>query len=438
MDNSLAQKQPAPAAPADLEKLRAKVIFACTIGGALEWFDFGLYGLFALYIGKTFFPAGNSTVSLIIVFSTYALGFVVRPLGALLIGRYADRQGRKKALSLSMLMMAVGMLIMVVTPSYASIGIASPLIIMAARIIQGLSTGGEIGGALSFLVETAPAEKRGYYASFQQLSQTGSFILAGGTVWALTALLGEHLITSGAWRIPFAFGLLIAPLGYYVRRQLDETPLFEQQLAGGTAPHSPLSEAFTHNLPELLCGIGIVALWTACSKITSSFMPAYAVKELHMSIDSPYLGLLAVGIALLGAPWVGKLADRVGRKILMCGSAALMILTVYPSFWILDHFRTPWVLIAQQFFLGVLMVIYSGPASAMLAELFPTRTRSTAVGASYNISVTVFGGFAPLFATLLVEWTGDPKSVALYFILAGVLSLVSVWLAPDKTGRVID
>ncbi len=431
---------PAAHTPPDIakqEQSRRKIIFACTIGGALEWFDFGLYGLFAIYIGRTFFPADNPTVSLIIAFSTYAIGFVVRPLGALLIGRYADRQGRKKALSLSMLLMGLGILIMVATPSYASIGLAAPVMIVLARIIQGLSTGGEIGGALSFLVESAPPEKRGYYASFQQLSQTGSFILAGGLAWALTAFFSAEAISNGAWRIPFALGLLIVPMGYYVRRQLDESPLFQRE-AETTVKHSPLSELFTHNLPQVLCGIGVVALWTACSKITSSFMPAYAVKELHMTIDSPYLGLLAVGVALLGAPWVGKLSDRVGRKILMAGSALVMILTVYPSFWILDHFRLPWVLIAQQFFLAILMVIYSGPASAMLAELFPTRVRSTAVGATYNISVTVFGGFAPLFATLLVDWTGDPKSVALYFIFAGVLSLISVCLASDKTGRAID
>lgn len=424
--------------PSDMvEKSRRKIIIACTVGGALEWYDFGVYGLFAIYIGRAFFSSTDETLSLLMTFAAYAIGFVVRPLGAIVLGMYADRYGRKNALSLSMFLMALGIAIILLTPSYASIGIAAPLLILLARMIQGVSTGGEIGGALSYLIESAPAARRGYYASFQQLSQTGSFLIAAIVAWIVTSVLNEAQLQSWGWRIPFAVGLLIAPVGWYVRRQLDESPMFQEQ-ASRPKEHVSVFLLARRHWRQLLLGSGLVVLWTVCSKIPSSFMPAYAVRDLGMPPSSPYLGLLAVGVALLAAPYVGFLSDRFGRKKLMIIASLLMIVTAYPAFWVLEHYRYTWVLVGQQFFLAVLLVIYSGPASAMLSEIYETDIRSTGIGVSYNFSVTIFGGFAPAIGTLLVWATNDPKSIAYYLIFAAIVSLFALSRISDKTGQYLE
>ncbi|UXN02763.1 MFS transporter [Bartonella sp. HY406] len=406
-----------------------KVITAAVLGGALEWYDFGAYALFAFVISKQFFPAENEVVSLLLTFITFAVGFVTRPLGAIVLGAYSDRVGRKSALSLTMLLMALGMAIIAFCPTYAQIGIFAPIIIVIARLIQGISAGGEIGSALSILVETAPKHKRGQYAAWQQVSQTGAFLVAGLVGWSITSLLDADQVASWGWRVAFAFGMLVAPVGFYIRKQIDESPEFLAQNAKGPKEHVPFAVLAKNNGKALLIGIGIVIIWTVTSKTASSFMPTYAITNLKMELSSPYLGMIVVGIVLLFCPFVGAWSDRIGRKPIMIGAAAAIFVSAYPAFWILSAYPTVWVLIAQQFFYAVLMVFYTAPASAALSELYPTAFRSSGISLSYNIAVTIFGGFSPVISTALIGFTGDNRAIAYYIMFAALVSIIALCAA---------
>ena len=411
-----------------------KVILAAVMGGMLEWYDFGAYALFAYVISDQFFPVGNSTASMLLTFITFAIGFLTRPLGAIILGIYSDRVGRKSALSLTMILMAVGMGIIAICPTYQQIGIFAPIIIVIARLIQGVSAGGEIGSALSILVETAPANKRGQYAAWQQVSQTGAFLVAGIIGWVITALLPHKYVELWGWRAAFAFGILVAPVGFYIRRQIDESPAFLAERKKSLKEHVPFSILLKNGWKPLLLGIGIVMIWTVTSKTASSFMATYAIKNLHMALTSPYLGMIVVGVVLLFCPIVGAWSDKIGRRSIMIGAAIAIFVFAYPSFWILSAYPNVWVLIGQQFFYAVLMVLYTAPASAALSELFPTIFRSSGIALSYNIAVTIFGGFSAAISTALIGMTGDNRAIAYYIMFAAFISIVALFYS----GKISD
>ena len=403
-----------------------KVIIAAVMGGMLEWYDFGAYALFAYVISDQFFPTGNATVSMLLTFITFAIGFLTRPLGAIVLGIYSDRIGRKSALSLTMILMAIGMGIIAICPTYAEIGIFAPIIIVIARLIQGISAGGEIGSALSILVETAPANKRGQYAAWQQVSQTGAFLVAGIIGWVITAFLPREDVALWGWRVAFAFGMLVAPVGFYVRRQIDESPEFLAEQGKSIKEHVPFAILLKNSWKPLLIGIGIVMIWTVTSKTASSFMATYAINNLHMALTSPYLGMIVVGVVLLFCPLVGAWSDKIGRRPIMIGAAIAILIFAYPSFWILSAYPNVWVLIGQQFFYAVLMVLYTAPASAALSELFPTAFRSSGIALSYNIAVTIFGGFSAAISTALIGTTGDNRAIAYYIMFAAFVSIIAL------------
>ena len=410
-----------------------KVIAAATIGGALEWYDLGAYTLFAFAISHHFFPTSNESVSLLITFITFAAGFLTRPLGAALLGAYSDRVGRKAALSLTMFLMAISMTIITLCPTFETIGILAPIIIVLARLLQGISAGGEIGSALSILIENAPPEKRGQYAAWQQVSQTGAFLVAGLVGWSITSFLTPAQVLDWGWRVAFGFGILVAPVGFYIRRQIEESAVFVQEKQR-YKEHVPFATMIRKNGKALLIGIGIVMLWTVVSKTASSFMPTYAIKNLHMSLTSPYIGMIVVGIILLFCPIVGAWSDKVGRKNMMIFASVAIFVSAYPSFWILSNNPTITVLIFQQAFYAILMLLYTAPASAMLAELYPTMFRSSGIALSYNLAVTIFGGFSPAIATALIGLTGDNKAVAYYIMFAAFVSMFALVLS-GKTLR---
>lgn len=416
--------------PTKNQTVSKKVIIAAVMGGALEWYDFGAYALFAYVISHQFFPVENQVVSMLLTFITFAVGFLTRPLGAIILGAYSDRVGRKSALSLTMILMAVGMGIIAFCPTYEQIGILAPIIVVIARLIQGVSAGGEIGSALSILVETAPAHKRGQIAAWQQVSQTGAFLVAGVVGWVITVVFSSEQVASWGWRAAFAFGMLVAPVGFYIRRQIDESPAFLAEQKQGNKEHVPFSVLFANSWKPLFLGIGIVLIWTVTSKTASSFMATYAINNLHMKLTSPYLGMIVVGIVLLFCPVVGAWSDRIGRRPIMIGAAIAIFVFAYPSFWLLSSYPKLWVLIAQQFFYAVLMVLYTAPASAALSELFPTAFRSSGIALSYNIAVTIFGGFSPAISTALIGITGDNRAIAYYIMFAALVSIIALFYSP--------
>ena len=410
-----------------------RAVVAATVGNMLEWYDFTIYAAFAVPISKAFFPADNEAVSLMLSFVTFGLGFVARPFGAAFLGGYADRKGRRNALGLTILLMALGTAIIALCPSYDSIGLAAPFIIILARLIQGFSAGGEIGGAISTLVEHAPPERRGLYGSFQQLSQGGSTMLSGLVAMVIALLLTPAQLGEWGWRLAFGIGLLIAPVGLYIRRSLEDAPVFTETAAEHKAG-LPIGVIFRHHWRAVLAGMLIVMLWTVAQYIANYF-PTFAQRQLKVSLSTSYLGPMVVGTVLLFCPIVGILADRFRRKNVMIVGALGLLVVAYPAFSYLIASPTPEHLVVTQILVAIFMLIYTAPASAVLAELFPTPVRATGISVTYSLGVAIFGGFTPAIITALISWTAAPVSIAFYLMGAAAISLVTVIALTDHTGE---
>ncbi|RYZ09287.1 MAG: MFS transporter [Comamonadaceae bacterium] len=407
---------PSPRDPADTPPWRA--VISASIGNALEWFDLVVYGFFATTISRLFFPTGDDTVSLLLTLGTFGVSFFMRPLGAIVIGAYADRVGRKKALTLSIMLMFFGTLMISVVPTYASIGLLAPAVLVLARMLQGLSAGGEFGSATAFLAEHAP-RRRGFFASWQVASQGLTTLLAAGFGAVLTGNLSPEQMAAWGWRVPFIFGLLIGPVAYYIRRNVDESPEFAKIEATST----PLADTFADQKERLLLAIGIVVLGTVATYLVL-FMPTYGVKQLGLPASVVFTATMTVGlIQMLIAPVMGHLSDRFGRVRIMLTAAVLLLLTVYPMFSILVANPTFGTLLAVEMVFGLLMTAYFAPVPAILSELFPTRTRTTGLSLSYNTAVTIFGGFAPFILTWLISVTNDKLSPSYYLLFAAVISI---------------
>jgi MFS transporter, MHS family, proline/betaine transporter len=412
-----------------------RAVVAATVGNMLEWYDFTIYAAFAVPISKTFFPADSEVVSLLLGFVTFGLGFIARPFGAAFLGFYADRRGRRDALSLTILLMAFGTGIIALCPSYDRIGISAPLIILLARLIQGFSAGGEIGGAVSTLVEHAPPERRGLFASFQQMSQGGSTMLSGLVAMTIALVLPADAVAAWGWRLAFVVGLLIAPVGLYIRHELEDAPLFKQKISHEQG--APIRIVLRDHWRTVVTGMLIVMLWTVAQYIANYF-PTFAVRELKVSLSQSYLGPLVVGAVLLFCPLVGILSDRYQRKRVMMVGALGLLLVAYPAFSFLIAAPSTERLVTTQIAVAVFMLIYTAPASAVLAELFPTPVRATGISLTYSLGVAVFGGFTPAIITALIGWTAQPVSVAFYLMAAALISLVTVLTLKDRTGEVLS
>ncbi|MDF3839138.1 MFS transporter [Cupriavidus basilensis] len=418
---------------------RRKAILAATIGNGLEWFDFTVYSFFALIIAKLFFPTGNDLTSFLLTVATFGVGFFMRPVGAIVLGVYADRVGRKAALTLTILMMALGTAIIGLAPTYSSIGLWAPALIVLARLIQGFSAGGEVGGATAFLIENAPDSERGVYASWQQASQGISFMLGAGMGALVINGLEPAQVDAWGWRIPFLFGLLIGPVGMYIRSHLEEPPAFEALRAERKASKvkfSPLAQVLRDHPREVLAGLGVTILWTVCTYVLVFYMPSYAKQQLGLPLGATFQSTALCGaIILVLCPLMGMLSDRVGRKR-MLGTVALIIgVLAYPLFHWLNVSPTTQTLLMVQVVLGILLAAFTGPAPAVLAEQFPTEVRSTGLSLAYNFAVTIFGGFAPLIVTWLIQSTGSKLAPAYYVIAAAVVSFIALLFMHDRTGK---
>jgi MFS transporter, MHS family, proline/betaine transporter len=404
-----------------------RAVISSSIGNALEWFDVLIYGAFAVVIAKLFFPTGNDTVSLLVTFATFGVSFFMRPLGAIVLGAYSDRVGRKAALTLSITLMMLGTALIAFMPPYASIGLWAPAGIVLARLIQGFSAGGEFGSSTAFLVEHAP-HRRGFFSSWQVASQGLSLLLAGVFGAALNGLLSSEQLLSWGWRLPFLFGLLIGPAGLYIRRNLDESPEF----ANTERTTTPLRDTFAHQKLRLLIGTGSVVMATV-SVYLALYMPTYATKQLGMPAWSSYVAMLVSGlIMMVASPLVGQLSDKYGRTPFMIASSLLYIVLTYPMFLFLTGAPTFFNLLLLQIIIGVLMTMYFAVMPALLADIFPVQTRGTGMSLSYNIAVMIFGGFAALIITWLIQATGNKLSVSFFVIFGAALSFLASLAARYK------
>lgn len=400
-----------------------RAVWAAIVGNVLEWFDFATYAFLATSISKSMFPPGDEFVAMLGTFGAYGLGFASRPLGAIVFGWLGDRKGRKWTLSLVMPLMALGTVLMALIPSYASIGILAPILLVLARLLQGFSVGGELGNAIAFLVEWAPEGKRGLYGSFQQCSTIGGSLLGSGAAALMSTWTSPQNMVDWGWRVPFIVGaLVIGPIGWYIRRKSEESPLFKAATHDATDALNARSP-----LPMALQACGLVMVWTVSLYVILNYLPSFVQKYVGLSASASLWwntgGLLLMTLAI---PFWGALSDRIGRKPLILLGCVAFIVLPYPLFaWMLATKSVLLVAIIQ-LGSGILIGIFSGVAPAALSEIFPTRMRTTWMSIGYGIANAIFGGFAPFIAIWLIRATGSPLSPAFYVIVAAIMSTITV------------
>jgi MHS family proline/betaine transporter-like MFS transporter len=400
-------------------------ISAAIAGNALEWFDFTVYGLFSIYIAKAFFPASSELASLLLTLATYGVGFVLRPVGAIVLGQYADRAGRRAALTLIVMLMMLGSAMIAFAPTYAQIGPLAPVLIVAARLIQGFSVGGEMGGATAYLIETAPFNRRGFYASWQYAGQAGAALGGGLLAFGLTRWIGPGALFDWGWRVPFILGLSIGPVGLYLRSKIPESPAFLAEIPTGRAPLAVLWHAHKIALFRAFC---LTIQLTACTYLIVIYMPTYAIHALGFAPQAAFkASSVASLLYLVMNPVAGRISDSLGRPTQLLLASLALVLLVYPAFLLIVTHPTLPVLIAAQGFMAAVLALYTGPAAAQVGEMFPAAVRSTGLSLSYNIAVPIFGGFAPYFVTRFD--TGDHLTPAYYMVACAVPTIATLlWM----------
>lgn len=412
-----------PTAESAASKASRRLIIAASLGNVFESFDLYIFGIMASTIAKLYFPAASDAASLLIFLSTFGVTFFVRPLGAVYLGNLADKIGRARVMSLSLLLMTVGMLIVAVTPTFATIGIAAPIAVVIGRVLQGFSAGGEFGSATALLAEHHP-QRRGFITSWQAATQGFALMSAAATGAFLTASLSAAQFDSWGWRLPFLFGALLGPVGLYLRRHTEESSEFDEHANG-----EPIVELFKSQKSRVMTGIGLIALATIMIWM-SVFLPTYAIRQFHMNPTIAFFGAVVSGATVFVlSPFVGLISDYVGRIAPMLVGTIAAALLAYPVFAMMKTSPTLGTLIICSVIFGTIIALYFGPIPALMSELFPVSTRTSGLSISYNVGVTVFGGFAPLILTTLNVVTANPLAPSYYVIFGaaiGVLSLCSV------------
>jgi MFS family permease len=412
-------------------------IAAAVIGNALEFYDFTTYAFFAVMIGKAFFPAQDSWISLLLSVATFGVGFVTRPLGGIFIGAYADRAGRKPAMLLTIGLMAIGMLMIALAPGYASIGIAAPGLVVLGRMIQGFALGGEVGPSTAFLLESAPSDKRGLFGSWQLASQGAATLVAGMIGVVLSLALTTAQMESWGWRLPFLLGLVIVPVGLYIRNNLPET-------AGNSTGNAEAttSAVFKRLLKSHLGLLLLVITAGMCGTVTTyitNYMTTYAITTLHLSASLSIAATAVVGICVLVFSLVGGwLSDRIGRRPLLIVPRALLLVIAYPAFLLMIRQPGAVTLLSMSGLIAALGSLSAAPDLVAITELFPRAIRSAAVSVAYAFIVTVFGGTTQLVVTYLIGVTGDPLSPAYYLIATSVVGVIAMFAFPETSARALD
>ncbi|SAL79744.1 transporter protein [Caballeronia terrestris] len=398
-----------------------QIVVATSAGNALEWFDIAIYAFFAVYIAKHFFPTVNETASMLLTFGSFGASYLIRPLGGMVLGAYADKHGRKAALLLTVGLMMVGTAIIAVIPTYATIGLAAPIGVFVARLIQGFSAGGEFGASTAMLIEHAP-HRRGLLASWQFATQGLATLMASIFGYALAKFMPPAELSAWGWRIPFYFGLLIGPVGLYLRRFLEDAPDFTEARHTTT----PIRDVFSKQKVMLLVSIGALTVSTAVNYMLQ-YVPTFAIRELHLDPSTGFAAsILAGAILTVVTPFAGYLSDRIGRMKQMSLTALLFLVTGYPAFsYVVSHVTVGGLFVLVGW-LALLKAIYFGALPALMSEIFPVSTRATGMSIGYNIGVTVFGGFTPAIIIWLLSVTGSNAAPSFYLMLTAVISLAAL------------
>ena len=407
----------------ELAIVRRRAILSCAVGNFFELFDFTIYGYFAVAITRAFYPSQS-------MYGTYAAfgaAFLMRPVGAVILGAYGDRMGRRAALVITIGLMAMATGVTGLIPTYQSIGIWAPILLVVCRLLQGFSTGGEWGGAAAFLVEYAPPGKRGLTGSWQQFStQIGS--LTGSISAALLAYnLSQADFYAWGWRIPFLCGFILGPIGYFLRKKVAETPAFERTAETKRIARSPLRVALQEFGGRMLQAFGLSIVGCIANFIFVIYLVAYAINTMHLPPGAAFSCAVASGLVVVVlTPFVGMLSDRIGRRPLILACGVLNLVFDYPLFLLAIRGGTFESLLLALVCNAAFQALYTGTIPSILAEMFPTRVRYTALSVSYGFAVVLFGGFAPLISTWLVAQTGNPFAPAFYVMTGGALSAIAI------------
>ncbi|WP_302392223.1 MFS transporter [Eggerthella sinensis] len=412
------------AATAKKKTSLARAVFSGSLGNMLEWFDYGLYGYFAVIISRDFFVSDDPIVGLLLSFLVFGTGFLVRPIGGILIGAYADKHGRIKALTLTIMCMGICTMCMGLLPTYSQVGIAAPILLTVLRLLQGLATGGEFGSSLTFIAEYGTPNNRAFLVSWQPFSVGCGLLVGSAAGLLITTVLPEAALYDWGWRIPFICGILIAIYGVHMRKNVPDSPEFlkmKEETNEAEEPHTPVKDLFLLYKKPILTVMGLLVGSSATYYLLITYMPTYISQFMHTSLSSAFVvNTSVIAINLLLCPIVGKLIDKVGRrKCLIIGCLGFLILS-YPVFALLIQQTDAVVMIALLGVLIVFQTILAVAIAVVSAEVFPTKLRNSGIGFSYNLAAAIFGGLAPLAATALIAATGNQLSIT-YLILGSIL-----------------
>jgi len=397
-------------------------------GNFLEMYDFAVYGFYASAIATAIFPSGNEFVSMMLSFLTFGVGFLMRPLGAIVLGAYMDRRGRRAGLILSLVVMSVGVAIIAVVPGYRTIGIAAPILVVLSRLLQGFSAGAESSGVSVYLAEIATPGRRGLYVSWQSASQQVSVVFAAVVGVALSGLLSDDALNSWGWRVPFLIGSLIVPFLFWIRRTLPETESFTRRTRSAAPSLRTVYRSLLGAWPVILTAVGLVTLTSVMFYLITAYTPTFGERELKLSYLAVFVVTVCVGVSnFVWIPVMGALSDRLGRVPLLAGSAAVVLLVSYPLML--------WLVADPSFgrLLGVLLLLsflyggYQGAMVVTLTEIMPTRVRASGFAIAYSLAQAIFGGFTPAIATWLIHTFGNNAAMpGAWLSLSALLSLVAV------------
>jgi MHS family proline/betaine transporter-like MFS transporter len=409
---------------------RRRAVLAAGVGNVLEWYDFTVYAYLAVTLGKLFFQSGNETAAVLATFAVFGVGFVARPIGGILIGIFGDRFGRKPALLLTFALMIVSTGMIGLLPTYASIGLAAPILLVFARLLQGISAGGEWGGAASFLVEWAPANRRGLFGSFHPFAIVVGQLIGAGVTAGLTSALGAETMGDWGWRIPFLLGAAIAPVGLYIRSRVDETPAYRQVKKDAMAlPSVKTTAAAKSDFPmarTMMLGFAFPVLQSVLTYLFLSYFPTFGQRYLAMTpsaaLWSTVLATVVMGISCLAS---GALSDIIGRRACLLGACALSLVLSYPLISSMLGAPVGTIMLLHGCFAAI-NGLFLGALASALVEMFPTARRMTGLTTAYNLQSMLFGGFAPFIASWLIATTGQPISVAYFIMFGAVLSGIAV------------
>ncbi|CAM5217083.1 Metabolite-proton symporter OS=Ureibacillus acetophenoni OX=614649 GN=SAMN05877842_10769 PE=4 SV=1 [Ureibacillus acetophenoni] len=401
-----------------------KYVLAGIIGNILEWFDYGIYGFFAVAISINFFPNNDPMVSLILSFMVFGLGFIARPIGGFIFGHFGDKIGRKNTLSITVILMGISTFIMGVLPTYAQIGIAAPIILAACRLLQGISAGGEWGSAVSFLGEYSKPNNRAFIVSFSQVGSAAGLLLGSLLGLLISNIFAAEAINDWAWRPAFLLGIVIAAFGYYIRKGIEETPVFKEAKDSDSFSEKPLNDAFkNHKLGMVTCFLLISGAFVTYWLILS-FMPTYISEFLKLPISAGFsLTALTLVAYMIALPIAGYLADKFGRKPLMLIGSGGIVLFSYPLFNILantDNYLTMAIVVCLE---AIIFAMFQGPNTVAMSELFPAKVRVSGFSVPYQLGSAVFAGTAMMAATWLISITGNVMMVPIYMCITMVITL---------------